>query len=107
MLILPANPDDADGSSWATLFYQTGGGLSYFEPGLTAADNLINAGLKAVNPKEIQSDYAAAANLYIKSGDFIPLADEKIVIVADSNIAGFSVDFTTQWTCKLWELHQK
>ena len=48
MLILPANPDDADASAWATLFYAQGGGLSYFEPGVTAADQAINAGLHSV-----------------------------------------------------------
>jgi ABC-type transport system substrate-binding protein len=107
MLILPANPDDADASAWASLFYETGGGLSYFAPGVTAADNLINAGLSAVNPKTIQSDYASAANIYRQSGDFVPLADEKAVMVADSNITGFSVDFSTLWTDRLWDLRAK
>jgi len=108
MLILPANCDDADASAWATLFYADGGGLSYFEPGVTAADNLINAGLGAVSKQTAISDYTRAAELYRESGDFIPLADEKEVAVSQSNITGFSNDFATLWGgIRLWDLKAK
>jgi peptide/nickel transport system substrate-binding protein len=107
MLILPANPDDADASAWASLFYENGGGLSYFEPGVTAADKLLNAGLGAVSKQTILSDYTQAANLYRESGDFIPLADEKEVAVSQSNITGFSNNFGTLWTVRLWDLKAK
>lgn len=107
MLILPANPDDADASAWATLFYAEGGGLSYFEPGVTAADRLVNEGLNAVKPATILSDYAKAADLYRESGDFIPLADEKEVAVAQSDITGFSNNFATLWTLRLYDLKAK
>ena len=107
MLILPANPDDADASSWATTFYVTGGGLSYFAPGVTAADNLITKGLGAVTHAQAIAAYAQAADIYRASGDFIPLADEKEVAVAQSGITGWVHDFSTLWTVRTWYLRAK
>lgn len=107
MLILPANPDDADASAWATLFYAEGGGLSYFEPNVTAADQQINLGLHSVKKNTILAHYETAANLYRESGDFIPLADEQEVAVAQSGITGWSHDFSTLWTVRLWDLKAK
>lgn len=101
MLILPANPDDADASAWATLFYAQNGGLSYFSPDNPDADGLINQGLAAVDPATVLSDYSKAADAYRQSGDFIPLADQKEVAVARAGICGWVHDFSTLWTVRL------
>ena len=101
MLILPANPDDADASAWATLFYAQNGGLSYFAPVNTAADGLIQKGLGDVDPATVLSDYSQAADAYKNSGDFIPLADEKEVAVARAGICGWLHDFSTLWTIRI------
>ncbi len=101
MLILPANPDDADASAWATLFYAQNGGLSYFAPVNTNADDLIQKGLAAVDQATIESDYSQAADAYQQSGDFIPLGDEKEVAVARAGICGWYHDFSTLWTVRI------
>jgi cationic peptide transport system substrate-binding protein len=101
MLILPANPDDADASAWATLFYAQNGGLSYFAPENPTADGLINQGLAAVNPSDVINFYSQAADAYRQSGDFIPLADEKEVAVARAGICGWYHDFSTLWTVRI------
>jgi peptide/nickel transport system substrate-binding protein len=101
MLILPANPDDADASAWATLFYAENGGLSYFAPHNPDADGLVNKGLAAVDPAAVVSAYTQAADAYKQSGDFIPLADEKEVAVARAGICGWFHDFSTLWTVRI------
>jgi len=105
MLILPANPDDADASSWSTLFYAKDGGLSYFSPGNVAkADALVQQGLAATSTAAAQKLYAQAADAYKASGDFIPLADQKEVVVARSGICGWQHDFSTLWAIRLQSL---
>jgi peptide/nickel transport system substrate-binding protein len=105
MLILPANPDDANASSWSTLFYANNGGLSYFTPtNVTSADQLVQQGLQATSPTTATALYAQAANAYRATGDFIPLADEREVTVARSGICGWQHDFTTLWAIRLQSL---
>ncbi len=101
MLILPANPDDADASAWATLFYAENGGLSYFAPPNPQADGLVNQGLAAVDPSAVVTAYSQAADAYKASGDFVPLADEKEVAVARAGICGWFHDFSTLWTVRI------
>jgi peptide/nickel transport system substrate-binding protein len=105
MLILPANPDDADASSWSTLFYAKNGGLSYFTPpNVAKPDALIQQGLAAISSSAAQKKYAQAADDYRSTGDYIPLADQKEVVVARSGICGWQHDFSTLWTVRLQSL---
>lgn len=108
MLILPANPDDADASSWSTLFYAKNGGLSYFTPqNVSEADALIQKGLGSVDPKDIASYYAQAADAYRASGDYVPLADLKQVTISQPGICGWQHDFSTLWAMRLQDLTTK
>lgn len=102
MLILPANSDDADPSAFPTVFYSRTGGLSYFAPtNVAAADQLIVDGLRAESEAAAAQKYAAAADLYTTSGNYLPLADQRAVIVARSGLCGWEHDFTTMWALRL------
>jgi peptide/nickel transport system substrate-binding protein len=101
MLILPANPDNADASSWPTTFFAQDGGLSYFSPTNTAkADALIKEGLNAADPNVSAKAYAAAAEEYLALDNAIPLADEHAVVVARAGLCGWTHNYSTLWTIR-------
>lgn len=105
MLILPANPDDANASSWSTLFYAQNGGLSYFAPNnVSKADSVVQQGLAATSTTAADKFYALAANDYRATGDFIPLADQKEVVAARLGICGWQHDFSTLWAVRIASL---
>lgn len=102
MLILPANPDDADPSSYASLFYAKAGGLSYFSPSNVAkADALLNKGLYSKNRKEATPWFAKAAAAYTATGNYIPLADQKLVVAARADLCNWHHDFATLWALRV------
>jgi peptide/nickel transport system substrate-binding protein len=99
-LILPANPDSTDPSSFAGLFYAKTGGLSYFAPkNVARADSLLQEGLYAPSDAASKAAFKAAADEYIASGNYIPLADLKAVFVARKGICGWEQahNFATLW----------
>lgn len=99
-LILPANPDSTDPSSFAGLFYARTGGLSYFAPpNVARADALLQDGLYARSDAASKAAFAAAAKAYTASGNYIPLADLKAVFVARKGICGWenAHNFATLW----------
>lgn len=101
MLILPANPDDADPSSWPTTFLAEKGGLSYFTPDNTGeADGLIDKGLHTADPKQAEKHFGEAAEAYLKLDNSIPLADEHAVVVARAGLCGWSHNYSTLWTIR-------
>ncbi len=105
MLILPANPDDANASSWSTLFYAKDGGLSYFTPSnIAGPDKLVQDGLAATSTEQAEKLFAAAADGYKASGDYVPLADQREVVAARSGICGWEHDFSTLWAVRLQSL---
>lgn len=106
MVILPASPDHADPSAWATLFYAADGGLNWLQADNNPeADALVQAGLTLADPEEAVGNYAEAADLYRESGDFIPLANIRAVVVARAGISGWAHDYSTGiWTVRLEDL---
>jgi peptide/nickel transport system substrate-binding protein len=92
--------------SYPYSFFMKGAPLNYFQPPqTTAADALMNDGLVAASPATATSDYERAADLYDQTGDFIPLADQPEVLVAQSGLTGFQHEFIALNSVELALIH--
>jgi peptide/nickel transport system substrate-binding protein len=104
LLLATVNPDAAHPDTWARIFYSTAGALNWLQCSVPAADTALDAGLAALDPAEVQSNYAKAGDLYVASGCFDTIADIKEVIVAKAGYTNFVHQLPTLFTIRFGDL---
>jgi peptide/nickel transport system substrate-binding protein len=83
------NPDSAHPDTWARSYMYKNAALDYFHGAVPAADNQMDAGLRATNDSTELQDYAKAGDLLHQDGAFITLADAEDTFLARAGITGF------------------
>lgn len=101
IVIQTTNPDAAHPDTWSRIYMSKTGGANYLQCYSPAADSLMNAGLAATTTATVDADYGKAANLLVKQGCFIDIADVQDQIVSRAGLTGFYHVPSIPWALNL------
>jgi peptide/nickel transport system substrate-binding protein len=105
--LLYGGPDAWHPDTWARLFYYQQGPLAYFTPeNVGDADAILDEALHQTDDATAQQLYSDAGDLYRDTGDFIPIADGKDVIVLRPGLTGVVHDGSQIWFLRLQHLRE-
>lgn len=88
ILITTINPDAGHPDTWIRIYMNTKGNTNYLNCSVPAADALMDKGLHAIDPAEIEANYAQAGALLVQSGCWDTISDVQDVIVARRGVSG-------------------
>jgi peptide/nickel transport system substrate-binding protein len=100
-------PDSTHPDTWARLFWYNdiasgfGGFLNYLLAGTPESDELLNAGLGAVDPAEVETAFGDSGDLIHEQVGYITIADPLDVFVARADLTGFAHWLPTPLTLQL------
>lgn len=100
-------PDDASPYSWANIIFNPGGGLNFFQCSVTAATKLLEKGNSTVSDEDADKLFAAAGDLYGKSGCWNSFASRKGIMVLSSKLSGLVYNVGAPQSLYLQYLHPK
>ncbi|MBS1862228.1 MAG: hypothetical protein JSS68_11015 [Actinobacteria bacterium] len=101
------NPDAAAASTWLGPVFHTEGGLNLLGFSDPTVDNLIERADRTVDPKRAEAILVHAARLAGAQFYSVPVADKHDVVVASSNLTGFTHVPTYIWTVNYADLEEK
>jgi peptide/nickel transport system substrate-binding protein len=105
-LVVDTNwPDAAAPDTWARIVMYKGGGLNYFECSVPQGDSLLDKGLSATAPSQVQTADEQAGAAYAASGCWDVIADRGDTIVAPAWMAGIVHQVPVPETVVLADLH--
>lgn len=89
-------PDSTHPDTWSRLFWYSdlesgfGGFLNYFRAGSPESDALMDAGLGAVDPDEVDAAFGESGDLLFEQVGYITIADPLDVFISREGIGGFA-----------------
>jgi peptide/nickel transport system substrate-binding protein len=104
LLLSTVNPDAAHPDTWARIFSNTKGTLNWLLCSVPAADSQMDIGQHATDTTAIQTAYATAGDLLVKSGCFDTIADVKDVVVAAAGYSNWVHQLPSLFTVRFGDL---
>ncbi|MGV1047581.1 MAG: ABC transporter substrate-binding protein [Solirubrobacterales bacterium] len=101
------NPDAAAPAAWLDPIYHSEGGINLLGFSDPAIDKLLDKADGTANEKQALATYAQAARAAGAQYYTIPVADKHDIIIASSNLTGFSHVPTYIWTVDYADLEEK
>ena len=104
ILIQTTNPDAAHPDTWARIYMSKGGGANYLACVDPSVDKLLDAGLAATAPADVEKAYGDAGNLIVQGGCFIDIADVQDTTITRSGLTGLYHVPSIPWSVQLGAL---
>jgi peptide/nickel transport system substrate-binding protein len=91
-IVVQANtPDGSHPETYGGIYYRTDAFLNFLKGGSPQADALMNQGLAATTPDDVNKFYGQAKDQVFNTGTFVTIADEIYTFIASDKLKGFTL----------------